>query len=93
MREAENIIWGSEVLLGPQMGSSAVGESSRLGLIQSNLTINWAKCGRNVHQYSEEPPQEYIVKDCRFGSLESSDPSPGSIPVIDISMHLLPTRS
>ena len=39
----------------------------------------------------EEPPQEYIVKDGSFGSFESSDPSPGSIPIIDISTHLLPT--
>ena len=32
-----------------------------------------------------EPPQEYIVKDCRFGSIESSA-SLGSIPIIDISI-------
>ncbi|KAF3971082.1 hypothetical protein CMV_005289 [Castanea mollissima] len=38
---------------------------------------------------SEEPPQEYIVKDCSFGSIASSDPSPGSIPIIDISIFSL----
>ncbi|KAF3971084.1 hypothetical protein CMV_005291 [Castanea mollissima] len=37
----------------------------------------------------EEPPQEYIVKDCSFGSIVSSDPSPGSIPIIDMSIFSL----
>ena len=37
---------------------------------------------------SEEPPQEYIVKDCSFGSIESSDPL-ASIPIIDISIFSL----
>ncbi|KAM3714200.1 hypothetical protein ACJW31_01G314300 [Castanea mollissima] len=38
---------------------------------------------------SEEPPQEYVVKDSSFGSIESSDPSLGSIPIIDISIFSL----
>ena len=51
----------------------------------------FSKSVEEISIISEEPPQEYIVKDCSFGSFESSDPSPGSIPIIDISTHLLPT--
>ena len=35
--ESKNIVWGLEVLLGSQTCNSTVGESSWLGLIQSNL--------------------------------------------------------
>uniref|UniRef100_A0A2N9FUS3 Fe2OG dioxygenase domain-containing protein n=1 Tax=Fagus sylvatica TaxID=28930 RepID=A0A2N9FUS3_FAGSY len=51
--------------------------------LTDNVTLSKSVEEMSINGY--EPPQEYIVKDCRFGSIESS-PSLGSIPVIDISI-------
>ena len=60
--------------------------------VTDSMVLPSAKMHKSVEEMSinsEEPPQEYVVKDCSFGSIESSDPSPGSIPVIDISIFSL----
>lgn len=43
-----------------------------------------SKTVQDMSVNGDQPPQEYIVRDCGFGSIESS-PALGSIPVIDIS--------
>ena len=60
--------------------------------VTDSMVLPSAELSKRVEEMSinsEEPPQEYIVKDSSFGSIESSDPSLGSIPIIDINIFSL----
>ncbi|KAF3971083.1 hypothetical protein CMV_005290 [Castanea mollissima] len=60
--------------------------------VTDSVVLPSAKMHKSVEEMSingEEPPQEYFVKDSSFGSMESSDPSLGSIPIIDINIFSL----